>query len=118
VHAAETVAGLQAYRAVHGRFPAELEALVPLFLPRVPIDPWDGKPIKYRLTEEGETIQVHYFNRKPDTAPANGFILYSIGGDRLDQGGRVHCREIWALHPKAPNGQEIHADWVIWPTLR
>ena len=60
---------LQAYRADHGHYPEALQALVPRYLQRVPLDPFDpAKPLRYRRE-------------------ANGYLLYSIGPDGVDDGG-------------------------------
>jgi len=50
--------------------PAELAVLVPQYLNEVPIDPFDGQPIRYRRTEAG-------------------YLLYSIMEDGQDNGGRT-----------------------------
>jgi hypothetical protein len=64
----ETAIALRLYRKEHGRYPENLSALVPRYLPSVPADPFDGKPLRYR--REG-----------------TGFRLWSIGPDRKDDGG-------------------------------
>jgi hypothetical protein len=56
------------YRVRHGKFPAELADLAPDFIPVIPTDPFDGKPMKMKPTE-------------------HGLILYSIGPDMVDDGG-------------------------------
>lgn len=64
-----TALAIERFRLAHGRTPPEtLAVLVPEFLPDVPTDPFDGKPIRYRRTE-------------------SGYILYSTGMDRRDDGG-------------------------------
>lgn len=66
---------LHAYRARRGSYPARLEQLAPAFLHRIPLDPLTGKPFRYRLTDRG-------------------YLLYSIGTDGVDDGGRpVSIRE-------------------------
>jgi hypothetical protein len=60
---------LAAYRADHGRYPANLEELAPKYLPRVPEDLFSGGPLIYR-PEEG------------------GYLLYSVGANGLDEDGR------------------------------
>lgn len=50
----------------HRAYPERLDALVPEFLDRVPHDPFDGQPMRYR--REGE----------------QGFVLWSIGFDGKD----------------------------------
>jgi len=56
------------YRLRHGRLPARLEDLTPEFIPVVPLDPFDGKPMRMKRTE-------------------HGLIVYSIGPDEIDNGG-------------------------------
>lgn len=56
--------------AEHGEYPETLEALVPEYLDAVPEDLFsEGDPILYRVTETGA-------------------IVYSVGQDGLDEGGR------------------------------
>ena len=57
------------YKSRNGGYPERLEDLVPALLPEVPIDPFTGKPLVYR--REGE-----------------GFIVYSLGSNEKDDGGR------------------------------
>jgi hypothetical protein len=59
-----------AFKAKHGKYPEKLAGLVPDFLAEVPPDPYDGRPIRLR-PEDG------------------GLVLYSIGRDRKDDGGRA-----------------------------
>ena len=61
---------LRLYRREHGSYPADLNALQPQYLPAVPLDPFMNKPFIYR--REGK-----------------GFLLYSFGENRLDDGGAV-----------------------------
>ncbi len=60
---------LQRYELRHGRPAPNLEALVPDFLPSLPWDYFDGRPLRYCLLPEG------------------GFLLYSVGMDGRDDGG-------------------------------
>jgi hypothetical protein len=53
-----------------GHYPENLEALVPEFLDKVPVDPFTGKPLIYRVQEDG------------------GVIIYSVGSNEKDDGGR------------------------------
>jgi hypothetical protein len=64
-----TALAIERFRLAHANAtPDTLAALVPQFLPEVPMDPFDGKPIRYRRTE-------------------SGYILHSTGMDRRDDGG-------------------------------
>ncbi len=66
---------LRLYRKENGRYPENLQQLVPKYLPFVPVDPYDGKPIRYRKLEKG-------------------FKVWSVGGNRKDEGG-VKVRDWW-----------------------
>lgn len=65
---ARTAIACERYRLVHGKLPAKLEDLAPEFLESAPLDPCDGKPLRY-------------------VNDASGVRLYSIGADQVDQGG-------------------------------
>jgi hypothetical protein len=59
-----------AYRLKHGKLPASLEVLTPEFIPRIPTDPFDGKPMRMKI--DGADL-----------------LIYSIGPDAKDDGGTV-----------------------------
>jgi len=59
------------FQADHGRLPNNTEELVPEFIPTVPQDPFDGKPLRMKKTDEG-------------------VVLYSIGPDMADNGGAAY----------------------------
>mgnify|MGYP003889327817 CR=1 FL=1 len=64
-----TVLALHAFHLKQGRYPATLNELVPEYLQRVPVDPFDdGAPLHYR--------------RRDDK-----YALWSIGPDGVDNGG-------------------------------
>jgi len=56
------------FRLKHGRWPEALAKLAPDYLPAVPLDPFDGKPLKMKSL-------------------ADGVVIYSIGADGDDNGG-------------------------------
>lgn len=82
LQAVRAAVGLKRFRLAEGRWPDSLNELVPRFMPSVPVDPFDGKPLRYRL-ESGSPI------------------LWSIGHDRDDDGGVVDPR------PDAPDSPAI-----------
>jgi hypothetical protein len=89
-----TAIALQRFKLAHAHFPDHLTDLVPQFLPTVPNDPVDGRPLRYRL--------------KPDGT----FLLYSVGENRVDDGGNPNTSKepatyTYWLHPGV-------LDWV-WP---
>jgi len=59
---------LRAWTLEHGgQLPDSLEALVPEYLPELPVDPYDGKPLRYDQAK-----------------------LWSVGGDLKDDGGEMN----------------------------
>jgi len=69
IRAARVGIAVHRYRLATGNLPGDLEDLVPSYLDAVPEDPYDGRALRY---DELET----------------GFVVYSIGEDRKDDGGK------------------------------
>jgi len=67
--AARTGLSCRLYKSRTGSYPESLGALVPGILKEVPVDPFTGRPLVYR--RDGE-----------------GFIVYSLGSNQKDDGGR------------------------------
>src|SRR5206468_7643143 len=66
---ARAALAVERYRVTHqNELPESLAALVPAYLKEVPVDPFDGKPIRYKRL-------------------AKGYVTYSIGSDGADNGG-------------------------------
>jgi hypothetical protein len=58
------------YRRAHGRWPDTLTDLLPAELSAVPLDPFDGQPLRYVKAGDGITV-------------------YSVGPDQTDDGGTL-----------------------------
>jgi hypothetical protein len=71
VDSALVACALEKFRLAQGKLPETLDALVPQFLPHIPVDVIDGKPLRYRL--------------KPD----GSYVVYSVGWDETDNGGEL-----------------------------
>jgi hypothetical protein len=71
---AEMALALAAYRAAEGKYPPNLQLLVPRQLPKLPQDPWGTSAYRYQSTDDG-------------------FLLYSLGPNRQDDGGRTRWDE-------------------------
>jgi hypothetical protein len=65
---AQTAIALTRYRLAHGAFPPKLDALVPDYLDDMPVDPFDGKPLRFVV--------------KSDKC-----LIYSVGPAGKDDGG-------------------------------
>jgi len=69
LHIIHAVLAIERYRlAATNRLPDSLAALVPSLLDSVPLDPFDGKPVRYKKL-------------------IKGYMIYSIGPDLQDDGG-------------------------------
>ncbi|MGA2230281.1 MAG: hypothetical protein ABSH22_05225 [Tepidisphaeraceae bacterium] len=64
----QTALAMTRYRLDHGAFPSHLADLVPAYLDAVPLDPFDGNPLRF-------------------VVKGNRWIVYSIGPDGVDNGG-------------------------------
>lgn len=73
---ARALLAAQAYYRDHGQFPADRKELVPDYLPEIPVDPYDGKPLKYRADPAEPVIYSVYLNQLHDEELAGlGFRL-------------------------------------------
>jgi hypothetical protein len=87
---------LRLFQAEEGRPADKLGELVPKYLRAVPADPYDGQPFRYRLSR-GETLDwpPDDFQLGPGKTydfrkvPAGQGILWSVGDNKQDDGGRV-----------------------------
>ncbi|MGA2684442.1 MAG: hypothetical protein ABSF51_05265 [Verrucomicrobiota bacterium] len=68
---ARVACALERYRLANGQYPEALDALTPQFIEQLPHDIINGQPLHYRRTDSGQ------------------FILYSVGWNGTDDGGRV-----------------------------
>lgn len=106
--AAITAMAMELFRRDNGRWPHTLAELVPKYLPSVMRDPCTGGPIRFLAA-----------------ADRGSPLLYSVGVDGVDEGGRLpqSRRERQAtsdlsrmsapgLHPTEPPPA---GDWILWP---
>lgn len=66
----ETAVALERYHLANDEYPETLDVLEPRFIREIPLDPVDAQPMRYQKTE-------------------GGYLLYSIGMDRVDDSGAV-----------------------------
>jgi len=71
---ARTGLAIERYRLAAGKLPDTLADLMPTYLDAVPKDPFDGKDLRYKKLE-------------------TGFVVYSIGEDGNDDGGKERPRK-------------------------
>jgi hypothetical protein len=113
--ALRTAIALEQFRRARGAWPTALSELVPAYLPEVPPDHYTGKPLGYVIIDG-----------KPR--------LYSVGVDRVDDGGKTtgeatdeYSRK-WMSASEAtdkiaqlqsgtrvPGLKDFRGDWILWP---
>jgi len=86
---AQIACALERYHLAHGEYPETLDALVPRFIDQLPHDIIGGQPLHYHRSDDGK------------------FVLYSIGWNETDDGGRVDT----AHHADGHDNRE-YGDWV------
>ena len=94
-----TALALERYRGRYNRYPETLQALAPEFLKSVPTDFVTGQPLHYRVEEGGH------------------FLLYSVGLDCVDNGGKIKTRpagEEEFTRMRNPNLAVGESD-IVWP---
>jgi hypothetical protein len=79
------------YRRAEGKWPESLDQLRPRFLSEVPLDPFDGKPVRYKRLDDG-------------------VIVYSVGSDGTDNSG--------SLDRENPNKPETDLGFQLWDVPR
>jgi len=77
---------IEQYEAREGCYPESLDAIAPALGGGLPVDPFTGEPYQYRLSEDV-------------------FLLYSVGQNLTDDGGRHHYRDgDWVWRGPSPRG--------------
>jgi len=70
LHCARVAIAVDRFRQAKKRWPASLDGIPLNLLPEVPIDPYDGHPVRFRRTD-------------------TGVVLYTLGPNLIDDGGAV-----------------------------
>jgi hypothetical protein len=87
VDLARVACALERFHLAHGNYPETLDALTPQLIEKLPHDLINGQSLHYRRTEDGK------------------FLLYSIGWDEKDDGGKVFVTKSGTVDQKK-------GDWV------
>jgi hypothetical protein len=94
---------LTLYHRKEGRYPETLAELSPKYMAEIPVDPMNGEPLKYRVTE-------------------NGPLVYGVGTNHKDDGGKP-TQDAWRAQRWLSNAAEreqpqYQGDWILWPMPR
>jgi hypothetical protein len=93
-----TAITLERFSALHGSYPQTLSELTPELLTQPPVDFMDDKPLRYRLVADGH------------------FVLWSVGLDCLDNGGRLPTRPRRSPYESYPGRSRVRQDAdIVWP---
>jgi len=79
------------YRREKKAWPETIDKLCPKYLSAVPLDPFDGRPLRYRRLE-------------------NGVIIYSVSSDGIDDGGNLD-----SAHPNQPG---VDIGYRLWDVAK
>ncbi|MCL2512057.1 MAG: hypothetical protein FWF09_08410, partial [Bacteroidales bacterium] len=94
LHQAVIACAIERYRLEHGRIPERLGDLVPTYLAKIPSDPCDGQPMRYKPEGDGNAV------------------IYSIGINGVDDGGQFGVKKM-----KGADVVDIDSgDW-IWRVI-
>lgn len=99
VKSAKIMLALEIYKRRHGAYPAVLDDLVPDVIEELPADPISGRGFGYRALPERD-------------AQGRAYLLYSIGYDGEDNGGREGDQTA-QLHVRRGEPEGHGHDWVI-----
>jgi hypothetical protein len=80
IRCAVAALAVERYRAAKGSLPDSLDNSVSTLLPAVPVDPFDGKMIRYKKL-------------------LKGYVVYSVGKDQEDNGGKEAKSAFYASPP-------------------
>jgi hypothetical protein len=84
-----TAVAVERWRLAHSaEIPDSLETLVPAILPSIPTDPFDGQPLRFKRL-------------------ARGYVIYSVGPDRQDDGGRERPQRFVKVPTEQRNRYDI-----------
>jgi hypothetical protein len=98
-----TALALERFRVRHSSYPKTLDELVPDFLKAPPVDFMDGQPLRYTPTVDGH------------------FLLYSVGLDCVDDGGKMpppiaNARRALAMSRLMGNAGSSAGSDLVWPS--
>jgi hypothetical protein len=67
---------MERFRLAQGRWPASVAELIPRYLDAIPLDPYNGKPLRCRRVKDG-------------------WVIYSVARDGQDDGGNLDFKGAW-----------------------
>jgi hypothetical protein len=98
---------VERYRRVNNHWPEAMTDLIPAYLAKIPLDPFDGAPLRYRRLDDGVVI----YSVGPDGTDNGGKLAKDPMKDGTDRGFRlwdVPKRRQPPKRPKPPEGDPGH----------
>jgi hypothetical protein len=92
-----TALAIERHRLKHSTLPHALQELVPHYLPEVPRDFMNGQPVRYLVSNDGH------------------FLLYSVGLDCVDNGGRIPPQRSERPYPPGSAFGLGNGTDLVWP---
>ncbi len=104
---------IERFEREHGAFPRQLDQIVPEFAAAVAVDLWSGKEFRYRVVDSIASV-ADGGEGKGLAGPGWGFILYSVGTDGVDDGGKDAGEAALGLWgPQPPRAAPLRGDFVF-----
>jgi hypothetical protein len=109
---------MELYRRRHDRWPSSLDDLVPMILPSVPVDRFDGKPIKYGWPTHALRPVLYCVGSDGDDDRGNP-PRHPTGESDYDAARRwippSRRSELQSQNTRAAEIECPVGDWILWP---
>ncbi|MBS0210971.1 MAG: hypothetical protein JSS27_18665 [Planctomycetes bacterium] len=118
VDALRLVSAVFRFREKLGHWPRAAAELVPVYLPKIPVDRFNGEALRYRIVDEQPLVYSVGFNRRDDggiplRVPGLALELPPTDTSLQERGEwrwiLLHGEFRKAVDEKAPG------DWILWP---
>lgn len=108
---ATSAVALELHRRKHGSYPNSLTEIETSLLPAIPLDIFDGQPIRYALREGKPLLYSIGVDRKDDSGRPPEKINYSLGSP-----GQWKSNAQTQMMLNDPNQRRaVEGDWILWP---
>ena len=103
MRAARVAVAVERYRLAHGILPGSIDDLTPRFIDAVPLDPYDGEPMRYAVTPTGYAVYSVFENVTDD-----GGVFTDAYGSRYGPGTDIGVFIRTAALPQHGHEEPVH----------